>query len=67
MVWLQDPKQSNIDKPNNVICEASRHFRNEKKEYLRAQFDELETNSKIKIIRDLYKHISDLKNYHSRE
>ena len=45
--WLQDPNQSSVDNLNNVRCEASRHFRN-KKEYLKANIDELETNSKIK-------------------
>jgi len=45
----------------NVRCEASRHFRNKKKEYLKAKFDELETDSKMKNIRDLYRGISDFK------
>jgi hypothetical protein len=44
MQWLQDPNQSNLDNCNNVIQEASRHFRNKKKEYLKAKFVELETN-----------------------
>jgi hypothetical protein len=39
---------------NNVRPEATRHFRNKKKEYLKAQIDEIETNSKTKNIRDLY-------------
>ena len=30
MQWLQVPNQSNVDNPNNVRCEASRHFRNKK-------------------------------------
>jgi hypothetical protein len=29
--WLQDTSQSNVENLNNVICEASRHFRNKKK------------------------------------
>jgi len=37
--------------------ESSRHFRNKEK----AKIDELETNSKIKNIRDLYRDISDVK------
>jgi len=41
MQWLQDPNQSNLDNQNNVICEATRHFRNKKKEYLEAKIDEL--------------------------
>jgi len=51
MQWLQDPSQSNVDNLNNVRREASRHFRNKKKEYLIAKIEELETNSKIKILR----------------
>ena len=50
MQWLQDENQSisNVSNRNNVRCEASRHFRNTKEEYLKAKIDELETNSKIK-------------------
>jgi hypothetical protein len=39
----------------------SRHFRNKKKAYLKAKIQELETSSKIKNIRDLYRGINDLK------
>jgi hypothetical protein len=53
--WIQDPSQSNVDNLNNVRHDASRHFRNKKKAYLKAKIEELETNSKIKNIRDLYK------------
>jgi hypothetical protein len=49
MQWLQDPKQSNVDNPNNVRREASRHIRNKKKESLKVKIDGLGTNSKIKI------------------
>jgi hypothetical protein len=52
MQWLQDPNHSNVDYLNNVRCEASRHFRNKKKKYLKAKIDEFETNSKIKNIRE---------------
>jgi hypothetical protein len=31
--------------------DASRHFRNKKKAYLKAKIEELETNSKIKNVR----------------
>jgi hypothetical protein len=58
MQWLQDPNQSNGGCLNNVGHEASRLYRNKKKEYLKAETDELETNSKIKNIRDLYWGIS---------
>jgi len=61
MHWAQDPSQSNIDNLNNIRHEASRHFRNKKKEYLRAEVDELKTNIKIKNIRDLYRGINDFK------
>jgi hypothetical protein len=49
MQWIQDPSQSNVDNLNNVRREASRHFRNKKKAYLKAKIEELETNSKMKI------------------
>ena len=48
MQWLQDTNQSNSDNLNKVRHDASRHFRNKKKEYLKAKTDKLETNrSKI--------------------
>ena len=50
MQWLLDPYQSNVDNINNVRRETSRHFRNTRKEYLKAKLDELETNRKIKNI-----------------
>ena len=56
--WVQDPSQRNVDNLNNVRCEVSRHFRNRKKAYLKAKIEDLETNSKIKNIRDLYRGIS---------
>ena len=53
MQWLHDLNQINGDNPDNVRHEASRHFRNKMKEYLKAKMDESETNSKIKNIRDV--------------
>jgi len=50
-----------MDILNNVRREVSRHFRNKKEAYLRAKIEELEINSKIQNIRDLYRSISDLK------
>ena len=44
MQWIQDPSQSNVDNLNNVRRDASRHFRNKKKAYLKAKIEELETN-----------------------
>jgi len=61
MQWIHDPSQSNVRNLNNVRRDASRHFRNEKKAHLEAKSEELETNSKIKNIRDLYRGINDFK------
>ena len=58
---VQDPSERNVDNLNNVRREASRHSRNKKKAYLKAKIEDLETNSKIKNIRDLYRGISDFK------
>ena len=66
MQWVQDPSQSNVDNLNNVRCEVSRHFRNKKKAYLEAKIEELESNSKIKNIRDLYRGINDFKKVYQR-
>jgi len=52
MQLLENPSQNNVDNRNSVRHEASRHFRNKKKEYLKAKIKELETNSKIKNIKD---------------
>ena len=51
----------NVDNLKTVRREASRHFRNKKKAYLKAKIEDLETNSKIKNVRDLYRGISDFK------
>jgi len=61
MQWVQDPSQSIVDNLNNVRREVSRHFRNKKKAYLKAKIEELENNSKIKNVRNLYRGISDCK------
>ena len=61
MQWLQDPNQRNADNLNNLRREASGYFRNKKKEYLKPKIGELETNSKAKNIRDLYRGINDFK------
>jgi len=37
MQWLQDPNQSNVYNINSVRHEASYHFRNKKKEYLKTE------------------------------
>ena len=58
MQWIRDPSQSRVDNLNSVRREVSRHFRNKKKAYLRTKIEELETNSKIQNIRDLYRGIN---------
>jgi len=35
MQWIQDPSQSSVDNLKNVRRDASRHFRNKKKAYLK--------------------------------
>jgi hypothetical protein len=40
---------------------SCRHFRNKKKAYFKATIEELETNSKINNIRDLYRGITSVK------
>ena len=59
MQRLQDPKQSNVNNLNNMRREASKHFRDKKKEYLKAKVIELETYRKLKNIRDSCRGISD--------
>ena len=61
MQWIQDPRRSNVDNLNNIRRDASRHFRNKKKAYLKVKIEELETNSKINNVRDFYKGINDFK------
>ena len=61
MQWIQDPSRSKVDNLNSVRRDASKHFRNKKKAYLKAKFEELQTNSKINNIRYLYRGINDFK------
>jgi hypothetical protein len=55
---LQDPSEINGDNLNNVRREASRHFRNKKREYPKDKINELATSSKNKNIKDLYREIN---------
>jgi hypothetical protein len=41
MQWLEDPSQSNVGNLNNVKRESSKHFRNKKKEYMKAKINDL--------------------------
>jgi hypothetical protein len=59
--WLQDPSEINGDNLNNLRREASRYFRNKKREYLKDKINDLATNSKNKNIRDLYRGIKEFK------
>jgi hypothetical protein len=59
--WMQDPSQSNVNNLNKVRRDASRHFRNKKKAYFKSKIEEMETNSKINNIRDLYRGINYVK------
>jgi hypothetical protein len=58
---LQDPREVNEDNLSTVQQETSRHFRNNKKEYLKDKINKLESNSKNKNIRDLYRGINKFK------
>jgi hypothetical protein len=51
----------NEDNLRNVRREASRHFRNKEREDLKGKITEIELNSKIKNIRDLYRGITEFK------
>jgi hypothetical protein len=56
--WLQDPSEMNEDNLRNVRREASRHFRNKKREYLKDKINYIELNSKNKNIKDLHRGIT---------
>jgi hypothetical protein len=45
----------NEDSLSDVQREASRHFRNKKREFLKDKINKLESNIKSKGIRDLYR------------
>jgi hypothetical protein len=59
--WLHDPSEANEDNLSDVKQEASRHFRNKKREYLKDKINALESNSKNKNITDLYRGINEFK------
>jgi hypothetical protein len=56
--WLQDPSEINVDNLNNIRREASRHFRNMTREYLKDKINEHAKNSKKKSVRNLYRGIN---------
>jgi hypothetical protein len=53
--WLHEPSETNGDILKIVRREASRYFRNKKREYRKDKINELGTNSKNKNVRDLYR------------
>jgi hypothetical protein len=59
--WLRDPSETNGDNLNNIKCEASRYFRNKKREYLKGKINYLAMNIKNKNIRDMYRGIYEFK------
>jgi hypothetical protein len=58
---LQDPSEIKGDNLIIVRREASKYFRNKKREYLKDKINEIATNSKNKNIRDLYRGINEFK------
>jgi hypothetical protein len=54
--WLQDPSEINGNNLKILRLEASRYFKNKKREYLKDKINELSTNSKN--IRELYRGIN---------
>jgi hypothetical protein len=45
--WLQGPREINEENLNNIRCDASRHFRNKKREYLTVKVNESATNLEV--------------------
>jgi hypothetical protein len=64
---LQDPSDANEDNLSDVRQEASRHFRNKKREYMKDKINKPESNSKNKNIKDLCSGINEfMKGYQPR-
>jgi hypothetical protein len=59
--WLLDPIAVNENNLSNAQRESIRHFRNKKREYFKDKINELESNSKNKNVRDLYRGITEFK------
>jgi hypothetical protein len=59
--WLQDPSEINGGNLNNVRREASRYFRNKKREYLKDKINELAMNSKNKNNKTYIREINEFK------
>jgi hypothetical protein len=61
LLWLQNPSEANEDNPSDVRREANTDFREKEREYLKEKINELESYSKNKNIRHLYRGISKFK------
>jgi hypothetical protein len=59
--WLQDPSEISWDNLNKARREASRYFRNKKREHLKYKINELAMNSKNRNNRELYRGINEFK------
>jgi hypothetical protein len=62
--WLQHPSEVNEGNLSDVRGEASRHFTDKKREYLKDKINKLESSSKNKNIRDLYRVINEFEKGH---
>jgi hypothetical protein len=58
---LQNLSEANEDNLSDVRRKANRYFRNKKREYRKDKINQLESNSKNKNIRDLYRDINEFK------
>jgi hypothetical protein len=54
---LQGSSETNKDNLSDVRLEASRHFRNKERAYLKGRINELESNSKNKLDYISYKNL----------
>jgi CRISPR/Cas system CSM-associated protein Csm5 (group 7 of RAMP superfamily) len=61
IIRSKETSEINEDNLNTVRREASRHFRNKKRQYMKDKINELAMNSNNKNIRDLYRGINKVK------
>jgi hypothetical protein len=58
---LQEPSEAKEGNLISVRQEANRHFRDKKREHLKGKINELESDSKNKNMRDMYRGINEFK------
>jgi chemotaxis methyl-accepting protein methylase len=58
---LKNPSQIIGDHLQNLTSKTGRTFRNKKREYVKGKINELDTNTKNKNIRELYRGINEFK------